>query len=196
MRRAPPAWAWAPYLGAFAEAGMVGACADWFAVVALFRHPLGLPIPHTAVVRGKQAAHRAGARALHHQQLSLSPRRHRPPLLGRRRRPRGAMARGRAQRAGDRGRRRTRHSLRARPRAESGDRRMGRLPRRDAGSRRSPSRRSPRGCCRSCGLKARARRCSTRASISSRRRSRATRRRSCDTCRRSRRAGSPNGSTT
>ncbi len=49
-RRAPPAWAWAPYLGAFAEAGMVGACADWFAVVALFRHPLGLPIPHTAVV--------------------------------------------------------------------------------------------------------------------------------------------------
>ncbi len=29
---------------------MVGACADWFAVVALFRHPLGLPIPHTAIV--------------------------------------------------------------------------------------------------------------------------------------------------
>ena len=50
MRRAPPHWAWAPYLSAFAEAGMVGACADWFAVVALFRRPLGLPIPHTAVV--------------------------------------------------------------------------------------------------------------------------------------------------
>jgi uncharacterized membrane-anchored protein YjiN (DUF445 family) len=50
MRRAPPNWAWAPYLGAFAEAAMVGACADWFAVVALFRRPLGLPIPHTAVV--------------------------------------------------------------------------------------------------------------------------------------------------
>jgi uncharacterized membrane-anchored protein YjiN (DUF445 family) len=50
MRRAPPGWVWAPYLGAFAEAAMVGACADWFAVVALFRHPLGLPIPHTAVV--------------------------------------------------------------------------------------------------------------------------------------------------
>jgi uncharacterized membrane-anchored protein YjiN (DUF445 family) len=50
MRRAPPSWAWAPYLSAFAEAGMVGACADWFAVVALFRRPLGLPIPHTAVV--------------------------------------------------------------------------------------------------------------------------------------------------
>ena len=50
LRRAPPDWAWARYLSAFAEAGMVGACADWFAVVALFRRPLGLPIPHTAVV--------------------------------------------------------------------------------------------------------------------------------------------------
>src|SRR6202046_5715811 len=50
MRRAPASWAWAPYLAAFAEAGMVGACADWFPVVALFRRPLGLPIPHTAVV--------------------------------------------------------------------------------------------------------------------------------------------------
>ena len=50
MRRAPTTWVWAPYLAAFAEAGMVGACADWFAVVALFRRPLGLPIPHTAVV--------------------------------------------------------------------------------------------------------------------------------------------------
>jgi uncharacterized membrane-anchored protein YjiN (DUF445 family) len=38
------------YPRAFAEAAMVGACADWFAVVALFRHPLGIPIPHTAVV--------------------------------------------------------------------------------------------------------------------------------------------------
>src|SRR6202789_4725882 len=50
MRRAPASWAWAPYLAAFAEAGMVGACADWFAVVALFRRPLGLPMPHTGVV--------------------------------------------------------------------------------------------------------------------------------------------------
>jgi uncharacterized membrane-anchored protein YjiN (DUF445 family) len=38
------------YVRAFAEAGMVGALADWFAVVALFRHPLGLPIPHTAII--------------------------------------------------------------------------------------------------------------------------------------------------
>ena len=43
-------WPWLPYLRAFAEAGMIGACADWFAVVALFRHPFGLPIPHTAIV--------------------------------------------------------------------------------------------------------------------------------------------------
>ena len=37
-------------IAAFAEAAMVGALADWFAVVALFRHPLGLPIPHTAII--------------------------------------------------------------------------------------------------------------------------------------------------
>lgn len=41
---------WAGWVHAFAEAGMVGALADWFAVVALFRHPLGLPIPHTAII--------------------------------------------------------------------------------------------------------------------------------------------------
>ena len=38
------------YVGAFSEAAMVGALADWFAVTALFRHPLGLPIPHTAII--------------------------------------------------------------------------------------------------------------------------------------------------
>ncbi len=38
------------YLQATAEASMVGGLADWFAVVALFRHPLGLPIPHTAII--------------------------------------------------------------------------------------------------------------------------------------------------
>ncbi len=38
------------YLAAFAEASMIGALADWFAVVALFRHPLGVPIPHTAII--------------------------------------------------------------------------------------------------------------------------------------------------
>jgi uncharacterized membrane-anchored protein YjiN (DUF445 family) len=48
-------WAWLAYVRAFAEAGMVGACADWFAVVALFRHPLGIPIPHTAIVTHNKA---------------------------------------------------------------------------------------------------------------------------------------------
>ena len=42
--------AWVGYLRAAAEAAMVGALADWFAVTALFRHPLGLPIPHTAII--------------------------------------------------------------------------------------------------------------------------------------------------
>ncbi|MEU6150753.1 DUF445 domain-containing protein [Actinosynnema sp. NPDC047251] len=42
--------AWIGYLRAAAEAGMVGALADWFAVTALFRRPLGLPIPHTAII--------------------------------------------------------------------------------------------------------------------------------------------------
>ena len=41
---------WRGYVNAAAEAGMVGAIADWFAVTALFRHPLGLPIPHTAII--------------------------------------------------------------------------------------------------------------------------------------------------
>lgn len=41
---------WLAWIHAFAEAAMVGAMADWFAVTALFRHPLGLPIPHTAIV--------------------------------------------------------------------------------------------------------------------------------------------------
>jgi uncharacterized membrane-anchored protein YjiN (DUF445 family) len=45
-------WAWA---SAFAEAAMVGALADWFAIVALFRHPLGLPIPHTAILPANKA---------------------------------------------------------------------------------------------------------------------------------------------
>ncbi len=42
-----PVWG---YAVAFTEAAMVGGLADWFAVTALFRHPLGLPIPHTAII--------------------------------------------------------------------------------------------------------------------------------------------------
>lgn len=44
------------YVLAFAEAGMVGGMADWFAVTALFRHPLGLPIPHTAIIPTRKNA--------------------------------------------------------------------------------------------------------------------------------------------
>ena len=47
MGGANPAWIWPR---AFAEAAMVGGLADWFAVTALFRRPLGLPIPHTAII--------------------------------------------------------------------------------------------------------------------------------------------------
>src|SRR5437763_13504036 len=43
-------YAWLGYVRATAEASLVGGLADWFAVTALFRHPLGLPIPHTAIV--------------------------------------------------------------------------------------------------------------------------------------------------
>jgi uncharacterized membrane-anchored protein YjiN (DUF445 family) len=53
-------WPALAYLRAFAEAGMVGACADWFAVTALFRRPFGLPIPHTAIIpRNKDRIGRA-----------------------------------------------------------------------------------------------------------------------------------------
>ncbi len=53
---------WVGYVEAFAEAAMVGALADWFAVTALFRHPLGLPIPHTAIIprRKDQIGHSLG----------------------------------------------------------------------------------------------------------------------------------------
>ena len=47
LQAAHPAW---PWVLAFAEAALVGGLADWFAVTALFRHPLGLPIPHTAII--------------------------------------------------------------------------------------------------------------------------------------------------
>ncbi|MEQ7873941.1 DUF445 domain-containing protein [Sphingomonas sp. ASV193] len=49
-RALQPAYPGLAWVKAFAEAGMVGGLADWFAVTALFRHPLGLPIPHTAII--------------------------------------------------------------------------------------------------------------------------------------------------
>src|ERR1700761_2389147 len=42
------------FVAAFAEAATIGGLADWYAVVALFKHPLGLPIPHTAIIRSNQ----------------------------------------------------------------------------------------------------------------------------------------------
>jgi len=43
------------FIGAFAEAAAIGGLADWYAVVALFRHPMGIPIPHTAIIPTNQA---------------------------------------------------------------------------------------------------------------------------------------------
>lgn len=45
---------WLAWIRAFSEAAMVGGIADWFAVTALFRHPLGIPIPHTAIVASRK----------------------------------------------------------------------------------------------------------------------------------------------
>src|SRR5690349_24039789 len=46
---------WLRIVGAGFEAAVVGGLADWFAVTALFRHPLGLPIPHTAIIPARRA---------------------------------------------------------------------------------------------------------------------------------------------
>lgn len=48
IRHSPASWM--GYVKAFSEAAMVGALADWFAVTALFRHPMGMPIPHTNLI--------------------------------------------------------------------------------------------------------------------------------------------------
>jgi len=53
-RLAAPTPTWVGFVGAGAEAAMVGALADWFAVTALFRRPLGLPIPHTAIIPSRK----------------------------------------------------------------------------------------------------------------------------------------------
>ncbi len=50
----PPDW-WSGLLQAAARAGFIGGIADWFAVTALFRHPLGIPIPHTAIIPNQRA---------------------------------------------------------------------------------------------------------------------------------------------
>jgi uncharacterized membrane-anchored protein YjiN (DUF445 family) len=47
-------WPWLDVVRATAEAAMVGGLADWFAVTALFRHPMGIPIPHTAIIPARK----------------------------------------------------------------------------------------------------------------------------------------------
>ena len=195
MRRAPATWVWAPYLSAFAEAGMVGACADWFAVVALFRRPLGLPIPHTAVVpENKRRIGGAMGRFITNNFLSpASPSRgsHRSTLsVSRRAGSKTSATRGRSRRPP--GAPFPMRSTSCRKRRSTN----GSLSPCGAGSRRSPRRRWPPVGFRSCGRGERARRCSIRASILSRRRSRATRRRSSGKWRKKPGDGFPNGSTT
>ena len=51
LERAHP---WVGFVRAASEAAMIGAMADWFAVTALFRHPLGIPIPHTAIIKSRK----------------------------------------------------------------------------------------------------------------------------------------------
>jgi uncharacterized membrane-anchored protein YjiN (DUF445 family) len=49
-----PRYAWLGYIRATAEASLVGGIADWFAITALFRHPLSIPIPHTAIIPSRK----------------------------------------------------------------------------------------------------------------------------------------------
>ncbi|MFN8583205.1 MAG: DUF445 family protein [Gemmatimonadaceae bacterium] len=49
-----PAHPWLGFVRATAEAAMIGGLADWFAVTALFKHPLGIPIPHTAIIPSRK----------------------------------------------------------------------------------------------------------------------------------------------
>jgi uncharacterized membrane-anchored protein YjiN (DUF445 family) len=49
-----PRYPWLAFLRAMAEAAMIGGLADWFAVTALFRHPMGIPIPHTAIIPARK----------------------------------------------------------------------------------------------------------------------------------------------
>src|SRR5688500_14706921 len=49
-----PRYAWLGFIRATAEASLVGGIADWFAITALFRHPLGVPIPHTAIIPSRK----------------------------------------------------------------------------------------------------------------------------------------------
>ena len=96
--------AWVGYVRATAEAAMVGALADWFAVTALFRHPLGLPIPHTAIIpkRKDQIGRSLGefvqgnflTREVHRRAPRRRPRRPAPRAAGSPSRPTPSAAAG------------------------------------------------------------------------------------------------------
>ena len=188
--------AWVGYVRAFAEAAMVGALADWFAVTALFRYPLGIPIPHTAIIpkRKDQIGRSLGEFVQDHflTKEVLTERLH-GAHVGRRL---GLwLRRTGARRAGGRGDRRrdARHDRSARRPGRAG------RPRR---ARRAPparTRRSPRWSARRSTSPSRAgttSACSTPCSRGCRRSSTTTGRRCGRASTRSRRGGSPSRSTT
>ncbi len=89
----PQDW-WSGLLQSAAKAGFVGGIADWFAITALFRHPLGIPIPHTAIIPNQRerlgrALGRFVANHVFTERRSVQrvgqtrPARHYPPLPGR-----------------------------------------------------------------------------------------------------------------
>jgi hypothetical protein len=165
MRRAPPSWVWAPYLAAFAEAGMVGRApigSPWsrsFAVRLGCRFLIPRSCPRTSC----GSARRWGASSPTISFPRASPSR------GSRRSTLSVSRRGGSKTSATRGRLRLPPDAPFRTRSISCLKRRstnGSLLPRDAGSRRSPQRRSHRGAYPSCGRGERARRCSTRASIS------------------------------
>ena len=70
------------FVNAGAEASMVGAMADWFAVTALFRHPLGIPIPHTALIPRRKDMLASELAGLHGRELPARGHHPRPGLVG------------------------------------------------------------------------------------------------------------------
>ena len=98
------------YVRAAAEAGMVGGLADWFAVTALFRHPLGLPIPHTAIIPRKKDQLGASPRAS--SARTSSPQGRRGAAARRSDRPRGSAPGWPTPGNADAGDRRARHRVR------------------------------------------------------------------------------------
>ena len=74
--------AWVGYLRAAAEGGMVGALADWFAVTALFQHPMGMKVPHTAIIPPRKDRLGAGLGRFGHELPVRTGGRRRPRTVG------------------------------------------------------------------------------------------------------------------